>query len=115
MKKLNVSIFSIAVCFSLNVFAGGGGWSSDLVDPQQCVKLSGAQYTYNSSSNKCMQGINEGKIHGVSLFGTFYYGDGSQGTFKGRVSPGTTLNTNQDMNKTNKYGVKYKVITEWVR
>lgn len=56
-----MSIFSIAACFSLNVFAGGGGWNSDLVDPQQCVKLSGAQYTYNSSSNKCMQGINEGK------------------------------------------------------
>ncbi|HAL9815127.1 TPA: dispersin Aap, partial [Escherichia coli] len=36
--------------------------------------------------------------------------------FKGVVTPSTPVNTNQDINKTNKVGVqKYRALTEWVK
>ncbi|EAB0768457.1 dispersin Aap, partial [Escherichia coli] len=36
--------------------------------------------------------------------------------FKGVVTPSTPVNTNQDINKTNKVGVqKYSALTEWVK
>ena len=116
MNKIKFVIFSGILGFSLNAFAGGSGWNADNVDPSQCIKLSGAQYAYNSSASVCMQGLNEGKVRGVSVYGDFNYNDGTTSNFKGVVTPSTLVNTNQDMNKTNKVGVqKYRVLTEWVK
>lgn len=116
MNKIKFVIFSGILGFSLNAFAGGSGWNADNVEPSQCIKLSGVQYTYNSSASVCMQGLNEGKVRGVSVSGEFYYNDGTTSNFKGVVTPSTLVNTNQDMNKTNKVGVqKYRVLTEWVK
>ncbi|MGS5221506.1 dispersin Aap, partial [Escherichia coli] len=48
--------------------------------------------------------------------GVFYYKDGTTSNFKGVVTPSTPVNTNQDINKTNKVGVqKYSALTEWVK
>ncbi|EFD5161500.1 dispersin Aap [Escherichia coli] len=116
MNKIKFVIFSGILGFSLNAFAGGSGWIADNVDPSQCIKLSGVQYTYNSSASVCMQGLNEGKVRGVSVSGEFYYNDGTTSNFKGVVTPSKLVNTNQDMNKTKKVGVqKYRVLTEWVK
>ena len=106
MKKIKFVIFSGILGISLNAFAGGSGWNADNVDPSQCIKLSGVQYTYNSGVPVCMQGLNEGKVRGVSVSGVFYYKDGTTSNFKGVVTPSTPVNTNQDINKTNKVGVK---------
>ncbi|ENO9533106.1 dispersin Aap, partial [Escherichia coli] len=60
--------------------------------------------------------LNEGKVRGVSVSGVFYYNDGTTSNFKGVVTPSTPVNTNQDINKTNKVGVqKYRALTEWVK
>ncbi|EFO1933549.1 hypothetical protein DT265_25505, partial [Escherichia coli] len=116
MKKIKFVIFSGILGISLNAFAGGSGWNADNVDPSQCIKLSGVQYTYNSGVPVCMQGLNEGKVRGVSVSGVFYYKDGTTSNFKGVVTPSTPVNTNQDINKTNKVGVqKYSALTEWVK
>lgn len=116
MKKIKFVIFSGILGISLNAFAGGSGWNADNVDPSQCIKLSGVQYTYNSGVSVCMQGLNEGKVRGVSVSGVFYYKDGTTSNFKGVVTPSTPVNTNQDIKKTNKVGVqKYRALTEWVK
>lgn len=87
MKKIKFVIFSGILGISLNAFAGGSGWNADNVDPSQCIKLSGVQYTYNSGVPVCMQGLNEGKVRGCLSPGYFIIRTAQQATSKGLLPP----------------------------
>lgn len=106
---------------SVNAFAGGSAWNSDLVNPEQCVTVVGSTSaasgvaTYNTKNPKCTQGVDQGHVKGVNVQGSFIYGDGSKTSFSGTVSPGHDLNLDQDMTKTNQSGAKLEASYTWAR
>ncbi|HAX5210222.1 TPA: hypothetical protein JZG45_005175 [Escherichia coli] len=98
---------------SLNAFAGGSDWDPKLIDPSRCVMLQGSgsssagTFVYNTGNSLCMQGINEGKVKGVSIVeGGHEFNDGTRDSFSGTVTPSSSLTLTTDVNKVNKVGIK---------